>query len=124
MTNEVGRLCDEIVALRENRVAMLHALASDTAAMQDAVSGMLADFGSTRADRAHQTQTTIGKSLGEVRSSVEGLKQQIGSFRQEFQSDLQGARRAWLEASAGSFRRRPRPEQSTEPAPKPKKRKR
>jgi len=132
LTLDVTRLCSEIVALREGRVALragratfLRQLAATTQDMQEAVSDLLGVFGTGRANRAEQSRQELGGFVARVREDVGALKRNVDSFRENFRDDLAGARRAWSNGGAV-------PERSPRPAhdhfapaePKAKKRRR
>jgi hypothetical protein len=81
LTEEMTRLCGEIVALRGNRRTFVKDLTKHTAAMR-------AGF-----RRSHQEMAR--KSKAERRAAVAHLKKTVGAMRHAFAADLEGARKAW-----------------------------
>ncbi len=81
LTEEMTRLCGEIVALRGARKGFVKDLTHNVAAMQ-------AKFRRTHHDMARKTKA-------ERRAAVAHLKKTVGAMRHAFAADLEGARRAW-----------------------------
>jgi hypothetical protein len=81
LTDEMTRLCGEIVALRGARTGFVKDLTHNVATMK-------ANF-----RRAHNEMARRTKS--ERRAAVANLKKTVGAMRHEFAADLDGARRAW-----------------------------
>jgi hypothetical protein len=80
-TDEMTRLCGEIVTLRGARRTFVKDLTRHTAAMR-------AGF-----RRAHHEMAK--KSKAERRAAVAHLKKTVAHMRHAFAADLQGARRVW-----------------------------
>ncbi|AEB09631.1 hypothetical protein [Desulfobacca acetoxidans] len=81
LTDEMTRLCGEIVALRVARKGFVKDLSSNTATMR-------ANF-----RRAHNDMARTTKA--ERRAAVAHLKKTVGAMRHAFAADLEGARKAW-----------------------------
>jgi len=81
LTDEMSRLCGEIVALRGARRSFVHDLTKNVGAMQ-------ANF-----RRTHREMSR--KAKAERRAALTNLKRTVAGMRQEFAADLQGARKAW-----------------------------
>ncbi len=82
LTEEMTRLCHEIVALRGARQGFVKDLTQHVVAMK-------ANFHRSRADMARKTRA-------ERRAFMSHLKKSVAGLRHEFVTDLQGARRAWM----------------------------
>jgi hypothetical protein len=81
LTEEMTRLCGEIVALRGARKGFVKDLTNNVAAMK-------ANFRRAHNDMAKKTRT-------ERRAAMAHLKKTVGDMRHAFAADLEGARRAW-----------------------------
>jgi hypothetical protein len=81
LTEEMTRLCGEIVALRGARKGFVKDLTTN-------VSAMKANF-----RRAHNEMAKTTKA--ERRAAMAHLKKTVGDMRHAFAADLDGARRAW-----------------------------
>lgn len=81
LTEEMTRLCGEIVALRRARHGFIRHLTQSTGAMRN------------RFRRAHLEMARRTKA--ERRAAINTLKKTVAGLRHEFAADLQGARRAW-----------------------------
>jgi len=81
LTDEMTRLCSEIVALRKTRKGFVKDLTQNTAAL-------MANFHRAHSDLARKTKA-------ERRAAVAHLKKTVGAMRHAFAADLVGARRAW-----------------------------
>jgi len=81
LTDDMTRLCGEIVALRGARQGFVKDLTRNVARMQ------------TTFRRARQEMAR--KTRAERRAAINHLKKTVAGLRQEFAADLQGARRAW-----------------------------
>ena len=80
-TEDMTRLCGEIVALRGARQGFVKDPTRNVARMQ------------TTFRRARQEMAR--KTRAERRAAINHLKKTVAGLRQEFAADLQGARRAW-----------------------------
>ena len=85
ITNDITRLCGEIVALREARGAMMRRLAREHMDRSQSVFQFRAHTRSAHAEMAKRTKT---ERLAFLRN-----------WQRELQNDLAGARRAWAGAS-------------------------
>ena len=92
MTDDITRLCGEIVALREARGAMMRGLAREHKDRSQSVFQFCAHTHSARAEMAKRTKT-------ERLAFLRNLKRAANAQRREMQKDLAGARRAWAGAS-------------------------
>jgi hypothetical protein len=81
LTEDMTRLCGEIVALRGARQGFVKDLTRNVARMQ-------ANFRRARQEMGRKTRA-------ERRAAINHLKKTVAGLRQEFAADLQGARRAW-----------------------------
>jgi hypothetical protein len=81
LTEEMTRLCGEIVAGRRARQGFVKDLTHNVAAMQ------------AKFRRAHHEMAR--KTRAERRAAVTHLKKTVGERRQALAADLNGARRAW-----------------------------
>ncbi|PIU52521.1 MAG: hypothetical protein COS90_11035 [Deltaproteobacteria bacterium CG07_land_8_20_14_0_80_60_11] len=81
LTDDMTRLCGEIVAFRGFRKSFVKDLTHSTAAL-------MANF-----HRAHQDMAR--KTKAERRADVAHLRKTVGAMRHVFAADIEGARRAW-----------------------------
>ena len=81
LTEEMTRLCGEIVALRGARKGFVKDLTHNVATMK-------ANFRRAHNERARKTKA-------ERRAAMAHLKKTVGDMRHAFAADLDGARRAW-----------------------------
>lgn len=93
LTDDMTRLCGEIVALRNNRDDLMNHLAHESRDRGKAVAGLCAQFASTRAAMARRTKN-------ERNSFLHNLKRVVAAERRAVQSDLTGVRRAWAGRAA------------------------
>ncbi len=80
-TDEITRLCGEIVACRQARKGFIKNLKHNVATMK-------ANF-----QRAHNEMAR--KARAERQAALNHLKKTVGAMRHEMAADLEGARRAW-----------------------------
>lgn len=88
LTDDMTRLCGEIVAMRRGRGCLMSQLQCDTKGRRQAVVGFCADLSSARTTMAKRTKN-------ERVAFVNGLKRWVGARRRDVRNDLAGARRAW-----------------------------
>jgi hypothetical protein len=81
LTNDMTRLCGEIVAFRGFRKSFVKDLTQSTAAL-------MAKFHRAHKDMARKTKA-------ERRADVAHLRKTVGAMRHAFAADIEGARRAW-----------------------------
>ena len=81
LTNDMTRLCGEIVAFRGFRKSFVKDLTHSTAAL-------MAKFHRAHKDMARKTKA-------ERRADVTHLRKTVGAMRHAFAADIEGARRAW-----------------------------
>jgi hypothetical protein len=81
LTDEMTRLCGEIVAMRHARKGFVKHLSHHVATMK-------ANFHRTRMEMARKTKA-------ERRAALSHLKKTVGAMRHAFATDLLGARKAW-----------------------------
>ena len=91
LTDEMTRLCGEIVALRTRRGELLNSLDRDSKARRASVSDLCGQFTSARAGMARRTKDDRLCFLRNLRHAVHTQQRAI-------RSDLAGARRAWAGA--------------------------
>ena len=88
LTDDMTRLCGEILAMRRMRGSLVNELQSDTKERKQAVVELCAHLGRAR--------TTMAKRTKDERVAfLDGLKRSVGAQRQDTRNDLAGARRAW-----------------------------
>ncbi len=80
-TDDMTRLCGEIVATRTARNTFVKDLTHDVAAM--------------RANLRRAQKDMARKTRAERRAAMAHLKKTVGGMRHAFAADLEGARRAW-----------------------------
>jgi hypothetical protein len=106
LTDDMARLCGEIVGLRMLRQAFVQDL-------ERSVAQLRASFRQAHEERTTQSRNQRVRALGDLKVSVAGL-------RQDNLLDLEGARRAW--AGVGTAKTRPsrpakaRPRPESQPA--------
>jgi KaiC/GvpD/RAD55 family RecA-like ATPase len=88
LTDDMTRLCGEIVSLRNDREFLMAELASGARDLTDFVASMQADFCDARKKMAKKTKS-------ERVAFVSGVKKKVMRMRKETNGDLAGARRAW-----------------------------
>jgi hypothetical protein len=81
LTDDMTRLCGEIVAFRGFRKSFVKDLTHSTAAL-------MANFHRAHKDMARKTKA-------ERRADVAHLRKTVGAMRHAFAADIEGARRAW-----------------------------
>jgi hypothetical protein len=81
MTDEMTRLCGEIVSLRGARKSLVKDLCHD-------VSTMKAGFRRAHKEMARRTKAERAMAFADLKKTVAGM-------RHAFAADLEGARRAW-----------------------------
>ena len=81
LTDDMTRLCGEIVAFRGFRKSFVKDLTHSTAAL-------MAKFHRAHRDMARKTKA-------ERRADVAHLRKTVGAMRHAFAADIEGARRAW-----------------------------
>lgn len=84
----IGRLCDEITAMRQGRKALRRELESGTAERKTAVYEMRKQFSTLRAAMA-------GRAKQDRFAFLTALRRSVGELRRQVRADLAGARRAW-----------------------------
>lgn len=88
LTEEMTRLCGEIVALREMRGNLITQLQSEAKGRKQAVTQHCSDLRSS-------LRTTAKRAEQERAAFLNNLKRSVGAQRRELRSDLAGARQAW-----------------------------
>jgi len=81
LTDEMSRLCSEIVALREARHTFVKDLGHEVATLKSSF-------------RRHH-HDMARRSRAERKMDFTNLKKTVAGMRQAFAADLEGARRAW-----------------------------
>jgi hypothetical protein len=93
LTDDMTRLCDEIVALRKARGAMMVELHHGAKGLKHSVTKLCAHFGRVR--------TTMAKRTNHERLTfLNNLKRSVGAQGRDMRDDLAGARRAWAGKSS------------------------
>jgi len=93
LTEDMTRLCGEIVAMRRRRGALMNDMAQQNQHRKQSVAEFCAHASGTRAGMARRTK-------GERRAFLHNLKRTVGAQRREMNADLAGVRRAWSGKSA------------------------
>ena len=88
LTDDMTRLCGEIVAMRKARGSSMNELQHETKARKRAVVKLCAHFGRARA-------TMAKRSKNERMAFLNNLKRYVGAQQRDLRDDLAGARRAW-----------------------------
>ena len=88
LTEDIARLCGEIVSLRHARCNMMKDLQQGAKARGQAVGELCTHFTQDRATMAKQTK-------GERTAFMKDLKKTVNVLRREMSDDLAGARKAW-----------------------------
>ena len=93
LTEDMTRLCDEIVAMRKVRGSMMTELQHGAKGLKHSVTKLCAHFGRVRTTMAKRTKN-------ERLAFLNNLKRSVGAERREMRNDLAGARRAWAGKSS------------------------
>jgi len=93
LTEDMTRLCDEIVTLRKMRGSMMAELQHGAKGLKHSVTKLCAHFGRVRATMAKRTKN-------ERLTFLNNLKRSVGAQRRDMRNDLAGARRAWAGKSS------------------------
>jgi len=93
LTEDMTRLCDEIVAMRKMRSSMMTELQHGAKGLKHSVTKLCAHFGRVRA-------TMAKRSKNERLTFLNNLKRTVGGQRRDIRNDLAGARRAWAGKSS------------------------
>jgi hypothetical protein len=93
LTDEMTRLCGEILTMRGMRGNMMGELRRDAASRKKVMAEFSVHLNKTRSEMARKTKK-------ERLAFFSQLKRTVGAQRRETRSDLAGARRAW--AGSGS----------------------
>ena len=88
LTEDMTRLCDEIVAMRKMRGNMMTDLQHGAKGLKHTVTKLCAHFGRVRTTMAKRTKN-------ERLTFLNNLKRSVGAQRRDMRNDLAGARRAW-----------------------------
>ena len=88
LTDDMTRLCGEILAMRRMRGTLMNQLQRDTKERKHAVAEFCVHLGSSRTAMAKRTKI-------ERVAFLNHLKRSIGAQRRELRNYLAGARRAW-----------------------------
>ena len=88
LTDDMTRLCDEIVAMRKTRGSMMSELHHDAKGLKHTVTKLCAHFGRARMTMAKRTKN-------ERVAFLNNLKRSVSTQRRDIRNDLAGAHRAW-----------------------------
>lgn len=88
LTEDMTRLCSEILSMRKMRGDLMSQLQRGSAERRQIVSDLVVRFGNSRVEMAKRT----GK---ERMAFLNQLKRTVGAHKRETRNDLAGARRAW-----------------------------
>ena len=91
LTDDMTRLCGEIVSLRKRRGELLDSLERESKARRASVSGMCEQFANARAEMGRSTKS-------DRLSFLRNLQHTVQMQQRAMQSDLAGVRRAWAGA--------------------------
>ncbi len=92
LTDDMTRLRGEINTLRSNRGALMFDLAQNVIGIKSSVASLLSDFSRSHADMAATSKKQRFAFVTDVKEKVAGMKD-------EMQTDLAGARKAWYRAA-------------------------
>jgi len=93
LTEEMTRLCGEIVAMRTRRGELLKTLECESRDRRESVSDLCGQFSKARAGMARRMHH-------DRMSFLRNLRHGVNAQRREMRSDLAGVRRAWAGGSA------------------------
>ena len=93
LTDDMTRLCEEILAMRKARGVMMAELRHGAKGLHHSVTKLCAHFGRVRSTMAKRTKN-------ERLAFLNNLKRSVGSERRDVRNDLAGARRAWAGKSS------------------------
>jgi hypothetical protein len=93
LTEDMTRLCGEILAMRGMRHSLMTELQGDAKGRKRAVVELCAHFGRARTAMAKRTKNDRVAFLND-------LKRSVGAQRRDMRNDLAGARRVWAGNSA------------------------
>jgi hypothetical protein len=93
LTEDMTRLCGEIVSLRGLRGSMMADLQNGAKGRKQAVAKLCTHLHNARV-------ATAKRSKSERVAFLNGLRRSVGVQRREVRNDLAGARRAWAGKSA------------------------
>jgi hypothetical protein len=93
LTDDMTRLCDEIVTMRKARSNMMSELQHGAKGLKHSVTKLCAHFGRVRVTMAKRTKN-------ERLAFFNNLKRSVGAERRDMRNDLAGARRAWAGKSS------------------------
>jgi len=88
LTDEMTRLCDEILAMRKARGTLMTELQHGAKWLNHSVTKLCAHFGRVRMTMAKRTKN-------ERLTFLNNLKRSVGAERRDMRNDLSGARNAW-----------------------------
>lgn len=88
-TEDIQRLCGNIVALRKGRQTLRAALATENRDRRSEIAEMRATAGRLQTEMAHQSSAARNSFLRELKREVHGECRAV-------REDLAGARHAWL----------------------------
>ena len=93
LTEDMTRLCGEILAMRGTRDSLIKEMQCDAKGRKRAVVELCAHYGRARTTMAKRTKNERVAFLND-------LKRSVGAQRRAMSSDLAGARRVWSGKSA------------------------
>jgi len=93
LTDDMTRLCGEILAMRKMRGSMISELQRGAKGRKQAVGELCAHIGSARVAMSRRTRN-------ERTAFLNGLRRSVGAHRRDVRNDLAGARRVWAGKSA------------------------
>jgi len=96
LTEDIARLCNEIIGLRESRLGFMNTLTRAAKERGQAVAQMQANIRTALGEMAHEGKANRTAFASNVRKAVSGLVQTVADLRQGFVTDVEGARKAWF----------------------------
>ena len=93
LTDDMTRLCDEIVAMRKARGSMMNELHHGAKGLKHTITKLCAHFGRARMTMAKRTKNERAAFLTD-------LKRSVGAQLRDTRNDLAGARSAWAGKSS------------------------
>jgi predicted phage tail protein len=93
LTDDMTRLCREIVALRGMRAGAMNALQNEAEERKQAVAGLCSQM---RDDREAMASRTKKERI----TFLKGVRRSVNAQRREMRNDLAGASKAWAGETA------------------------
>ena len=96
LTEDITRLCDGIVALRESRGTLMDAIARTAKDRRQTVSQMQSMFRHALNEAARGGKEGRVAFASQIKTAVAGIKETVSDLLNGVSTDLEGAHKAWL----------------------------